>query len=176
MPIVSITKASKLSGKSVRTIHRHLANGRLSYVMTNNGKGIDVSELIRSYGAIMTDMSDTDKNQMAGHDNTKNQTKDKMQNSNDMQWQYQIKLLKLELEAEKRLSNERLQIIEAKQETIDNLKTALKLLEYRHEKIEVIQPKEAQTISEPLKNTLLTSIEPITSSTGFWNGFKKIFK
>ncbi|CAI3960557.1 hypothetical protein [Commensalibacter communis] len=124
MSVVSITQASKLSGKSVRTLHRHLASGRLSYVMSDSGKGIDTSELIRAYGTIMTEMADTDKKQMAGHDTTKNQSKDKMASQNDKQWHHQIELLKLELEAEKRLSSERLQIIEAKQETIDSLKTA----------------------------------------------------
>lgn len=131
MPIVSITQASKLTGKSVRTIHRHLANGRLSYVMTDNGKGIDTSELIRAYGTIMSELSDTDKKEMAGHDTTKTIPKDTMAGHNDKQWQHQIELLKLELEAEKRLSNERLQTINAKQETIDTLKTALNLLEYK---------------------------------------------
>jgi len=162
MSIVSISEAAKLSGKSVRTLHRHLANGRLSYVMTDNGKGIDTSELIRAYGTIIAKMADIDKKQMASQ--------------NDRQYQHQIELLKLELEAEKRLSNERLQTIEAKQETINSLKTALKLLEYRQEKTEAIPPKETQTASKPPQSTPTAPIEPATPPTGFWSGFKKLFR
>lgn len=159
MPIISITQASKLSGKSVRTLHRHLANGRLSYVMTDSGKGIDTSELIRAYGTIM-----------AGHDTAKSQSKDKMASQNDKQWQHQIELLKLELEAEKRLSNERLQTIEAKQEMIDSLKTALKLPEYRKNKSVTKSPPKEYTASEPQKNGV--SVED-NRNTGFTWTFKE---
>jgi len=176
MSIVSISEAAKLSGKSVRTLHRHLANGRLSYVMTDNGKGIDTSELIRAYGTIIAEMADIDKKQMASHDTAKSPQKDKMASQNDRQYQHQIELLKLELEAEKRLSNERLQTIEAKQETIDSLKTALKLLEYRQEKTEAIPPKETQTASKPPQSTPTAPIKPATPPTGFWSGFKKLFR
>ncbi|CAI3960869.1 unnamed protein product [Commensalibacter communis] len=172
MSIVSITQASKLSGKSVRTLHRHLASGRLSYVMSDSEKGIDTSELIRAYGTIMTEMADADKKQMAGHDTTKNQSKDKMVNSNDGQSQHQIELLKLELEAEKRLSNERLQIIEAKQETIDSLKTALKLLEYRQDKSGIIEPLKENNVSDYQKNG--SSVDD-NANTRLFGRLRKLF-
>lgn len=164
MPIVSITKASKLSGKSVRTIQRHLSNGKLSFVMTpNDTKGIDISELIRAYGHIA---SNDDTQTMTRHDACQNIPND---TPNNEPFKYQIELLKLELEAEKKLSNERLQ-------TIDTLKTALKLLEHRQEKTEVIPPKETQTTSKPPQNTPTDPIEPLTPSTGFWGGLKKLFR
>jgi len=140
--------------------------------MTDSGKGIDTSELIRAYGTIMAEMADTDKNKMAGHDTAKNQPKDKVASSNDRQWQHQIELLKLELEAEKRLSNERLQTIDAKQETIDSLKVALKLLEHRQEKTDTIEPPKEETLSEPQKND--GSVE-ISSNSGLLGRFKKLF-
>jgi len=164
MPIVSITKASKLTGKSVRTIQRHLSNGKLSFVMTQNDtKGIDTSELIRVYGHIA---SNNDTQTMTRHDARQNIPDD---TPNNEPFKHQIELLKLELEGEKKLSNERLQ-------TIDTLKTALKLLEYRQEKTEAILPKETKTASRPPQNTPTAPIKPTTPPTDFWSGFKKLFR
>jgi len=172
MSIVSITEASKLSGKSVRTIHRHLASGRLSYVITDNVKGIDTSELIRVYGIIMTEMSGNDKNQVTGHDTVKIYPKDKIKSSNDRQWQHQIELLKLELEAEKKLSNERLKTIDAKQETIDSLKTALNLLEHRQEKTDIIEPLKEDYGPEAKKNEVSVDVD---HPNRFLNRLRKLF-
>jgi hypothetical protein len=48
--IVSIQQATKLTGKSRSSIERHIKTGRLS--KTNNG--IDTSELLRCYGAFVS--------------------------------------------------------------------------------------------------------------------------
>lgn len=53
MALVSITEAARLTGKSRRTIQRHIATGKLS--MSRNDateKSIETSELIRCYGEI----------------------------------------------------------------------------------------------------------------------------
>ena len=59
MAIVSISEASRLSGKTRATIHRHINTGKLSKVKDNTGNiGIDISELIRVYD-IKIDTTDT---------------------------------------------------------------------------------------------------------------------
>ena len=47
--IVTIQRATQLTGKSRSTIERHIKNGRLS----KSGEGIDTSELLRVYGAFI---------------------------------------------------------------------------------------------------------------------------
>ncbi|MDI2113925.1 hypothetical protein [Commensalibacter nepenthis] len=164
MSIVSITQASKLTGKSVRTIQRHLSNGKLSFVMTqNDNKGIDTSELIRVYGHIMSGIDITSMSRHVINDKTPN---DVTNTPKEKPLEHQIDLLKLELEAEKRLSNERLQ-------TIDSLKTALKLLEHRQETTQPIEPPKEDNISEPQKND--GSVDD-TSNTGLLGRFKKLFR
>ena len=49
--IVTIQKATLLTGKSRSTIERHIKQGRLS----RSGEGIDTSELLRVYGAFIKD-------------------------------------------------------------------------------------------------------------------------
>ena len=61
--IVTIQKATLLTGKSRSTIERHIRFGKLS----RSGDGIDTSELLRVYGAFIKD-SDT------SHDTSKNNT------------------------------------------------------------------------------------------------------
>ena len=53
MALVTITEASKLTGKSRKTIYSHLKKGKLSSSLQADGtKQIDTSELIRVYGEI----------------------------------------------------------------------------------------------------------------------------
>ncbi|WP_369791040.1 DNA-binding protein [Rouxiella sp. WC2420] len=53
MALVSITEAARLTGKSRRTIQRHIATGRLSKSHGDaTEKSIETSELIRCYGEI----------------------------------------------------------------------------------------------------------------------------
>lgn len=49
--IVTIQKATLLTGKSRSTIERHIKQGKLS----RSGDGIDTSELLRVYGAFIKD-------------------------------------------------------------------------------------------------------------------------
>ena len=50
MAIVSISEASRLTGKTRATIHRHINTGKLSKTKDDIGiVGVDISELIRVY-------------------------------------------------------------------------------------------------------------------------------
>jgi len=163
MSIVSITRAAKLSGKSIRTIQRHLSNGKLSFVMTQDDtKGIDTSELIRVYGHIK---SDDDATSMARRVISEKIDTVAHVTSNDKSLEHQIELLKLELNAEKRLSNERLQ-------TIDTLKSALKLLEHKQTKDDVgnIDTKPDKEPEPPLNEAEATG-----NKKGLLGRFKKLF-
>jgi len=57
MAIVSISKASRLTGKSRTTLLRHIEQGKLSKSTdsTTNRTGIDTSELIRVYGTLINE-------------------------------------------------------------------------------------------------------------------------
>ena len=53
MALVTITEASKLTGKARKTLYAHLKQGKLSSRLQNDGtKQIDTSELIRVYGEL----------------------------------------------------------------------------------------------------------------------------
>ena len=53
MALVTITEASKLTGKARKTLYSHLKQGKLSSCLQRDGtKQIDTSELIRVYGEI----------------------------------------------------------------------------------------------------------------------------
>lgn len=53
MTLVSISEASRLTGKTRATIHRHINTGKLSKSSNNSGGyGIEISELIRVYGEL----------------------------------------------------------------------------------------------------------------------------
>jgi len=170
MSIVSISEAARLTGKSRRTLHRHIDAGHISRSHTHFGeKGIDVSELIRVYGELKaqpvtngqteprlqraTD-SDTERPSDAHHDIRQNDTEHR-----------RIHDLEKEVENLNRL-------LFSKQETIDSLKTALKLLEYRQEKIYVTKLPKEETLSEPQKND--TSVD-VNSNTGLLGRLKKLF-
>jgi len=168
MPIVSISEAAELTGKTRRTIQRHVASGKLSRSVANNGHaGVEISELTRVYGQLTSH----DKYATMSHPVISNAThkNDKKDNERLLKLEHELLIIKTQLEAEKKR-------VQDKQETIDSLKTALKLLEYRQEKTEAILPKETQTASEPPQNTPTAPIEPPTPSTGFWGGLKKLFR
>jgi len=174
MPIVSISEAARLTGKSRQTLHRHIVTGKLSKCNTDkNGIGVDTSELLRVYGNIKKyNVTDVISGQMLHQitDNITHNVTDQTHSKNRMaQLENELSVLKVKVdEQEKR--------IEAKQETIDTLKSALKLLEYRQEKTEAVPPKETQTASEPPQNTPTAPIEATTLSTGFWGRLKKLFR
>lgn len=53
MALHSISEAARLAGKARSTIHRHLADGRLSKTTTPDGSPvIETSELVRAYGSL----------------------------------------------------------------------------------------------------------------------------
>jgi len=174
MPIVSISEAARLTGKSRQTLHRHIVTGKLSKCNTDtNAIGVDTSELLRVYGSIknynVTDVINEQKLHQVTSNITHNVTDQTYSKNRIKQLENELSVLKVKVdEQEKR--------IEAKQETIDSLKTALKLLEYRQEKTDVVLPKETQTASEPPQNTSTAPIAPPTPSTGFWGGLKKLFR
>lgn len=50
---ITITEAVKLSGRSRRSLYRDMSAGRLAYHAGHDGRRlVDVSELIRAYGAL----------------------------------------------------------------------------------------------------------------------------
>jgi len=164
MPIISISEAARLTGKARSTIQSYIKTGKISKTTDNHtgNIGVETSELLRVFGKInIQNATDTTYyNNVAISQQTTSNTTDE-----------NIKILQLKSE------NERLKaVLDSKQETIDSLKTALKLLEYRQEKTEAVPPKETQTASEPPQNTSTALIEPPTPSTGFWGGFKKLFR
>ena len=60
---VSISEASKLTGKSIPTLHRHTNSGKLSYSKNEKGeKVVDISELERCYGTLKQAKSDNQEN------------------------------------------------------------------------------------------------------------------
>lgn len=136
MSIVSISKASKLTGKSRQTLYKHLHNGQVSLSIDVNGlKGIDTSELIRAYGQLKIDKLTTVQVDTTGHKLTK-----QIDNSVNIDSQRltelekDLALSKLKIEEQQKQLDLKQDTINAKQETIDTLKSALKLLEHRQEK------------------------------------------
>ena len=69
MAIVSVTEASKLVGKTRKTIQRYISIGKLSKTIGSDGKeGIDTSELLRVFGELSTQ----DTTQISGEKNIHN--------------------------------------------------------------------------------------------------------
>jgi len=134
--------------------------GKLSKCNTDtNGVGIDTSELLRVYGNI-NDYSVTHvKNKKLSHQITGDVTcniKDESTSKNIIQQlEKELAVLKIKVdEQEKRIN--------AKQETIDTLKTALSLLEHHQEKIK----------TDPQTNNNFVSNG---NDTGLIKRFKRLF-
>jgi len=73
MALVSISEAAKLTGKSIKTIYRHLGTGKLSFVLNESGnKCVDISELIRIYGPIKKGNENIIESHMSQAENDKN--------------------------------------------------------------------------------------------------------
>lgn len=116
MAKVSVAEAAKLTGKSAKTIYRHIETGKLSSSQNNNGsKSIDTSELQRVYGNIKIRNENVMDSQMS-----------ELENLNDNQVR---QLLQQENEILKKLLNE-------KESHIDSLKQALVLIEHKVNKQE----------------------------------------
>jgi len=116
MAKVSVSEAAKLTGKSVKTIYRHIDTGKLSSSQNDNGsKSIDVSELQRVYGNLKLKNENDMNSQMSDTEN---------QNDNQIR-----QLLQQENEMLKKLLDE-------KENHIVSLKQAMLLLEHKEEKNE----------------------------------------
>jgi len=114
MAKVSVAEAAKLTGKSVKTIYRHIDIGKLSSSHNDNGsKSIDISELQRVYGALKIQDENVIFSQMTEAEIT-----------NDTQMR---QLLEQENEMLKKLLDE-------KENHIASLKQAMLLLEYKEDK------------------------------------------
>jgi len=132
---VSISEAAHLTGKSVKTIYRHIENGKLSCVTSdNNSKSVDTSELQRVYGVIKIESENITNSQMSQVENEYDKL---LRQEND----HLKELLKTQEENTKKL-------LEAKQETIDSLNNAMHLLEDQRQKIPT-PPPEAPKKEEP---------------------------
>lgn len=116
MAIVSISEAARLTGKDRRTIQRHIAAGKISHAA--NAKGIDTSELLRFYGVFIAAPAAEVEN-----DYLPQQTAHIAAPDLDMV----NEALKAEVEKLKA-------VLDAKQEIIDTLKSAMRLLEDQRQK------------------------------------------
>jgi len=171
MAIVTISEAARLTGKSRQTLHRHIVTGKLSKCNTEkNGIGIDTSELLRVYGSIKNYSVTPVKNKQTLHkitDNVTHVTIDKNQQTDTIQQlEKELAILKVKVdEQEKRIN--------AKQETIDTLKSALKLLEYKQKKDDFGNSNPIPT-KEP--EALLNEVKGTENKKGFLRRFKKLFR
>jgi len=111
MALVSVIEASKLVNKSIKTIYRHIDNGKLSSVLDDNdNKAIDTSELIRVYGSI---------NSQAENDNN---SKTPLIENNDNDTKIEL------LENENKMLKE---LLLSKEDHISSLKHAMQLIEHK---------------------------------------------
>ena len=126
MTFVTINDAAPLTGKSVKTIYRHIENGKLSCVIDDNGrKVIDISELVRVYGLDLTLIK-----------NVKEVAVSELGNETESS----IILLEKEIELLKMLLNEKDKLLNEKDQRNADLKQALMLLE---DKNKVDQPRQS---------------------------------
>jgi len=109
MALVNISEAAKLTGKSIKTIYRHLGLGKLSFVLNENGnKCVDISELIRIYGPIKNENKNVIESNMSHIENDKNN------------------ILRIEIEHLKQLINEKNKQISAYERTLTLLEDKTK--------------------------------------------------
>lgn len=137
MALVSISEASKLTGKSRTTVHRHISTGKLSKVQDGTGGfKLDTSELIRVYGAFKNVTTEHSKDTATEQGIT---LAEQQKNSNEP-------LLKIENDLLKKQ-------IELLQDHVSSLKQALVLLEHKKEQImsqETEQPKQESSIQSDI--------------------------
>jgi len=175
MSIVSISKASKLTGKSRQTLYKHLQNGQLSLSTDVNGsKGLDTSELIRVYGQLKIDKLTTIQVDTTGHKLTKQINNNVNIDSQRLtELEKELALSKLKIEEQQKQLDLKQDTINAKQETIDTLKSALNLLEHKQAKDDV---GNTDTIQDKEPEPLLNEVEIIGNEKGLLGRFKKLFR
>lgn len=168
MAIVTISEAARLTGKSRQTLHRHIVTGKLSKCNTEaNGIGIDTSELLRVYGSIKDYSVTPLKNKQTLHKITDDVTINKNQPTDTIQQlEKELAILKVKVdEQEKRIND--------KQETIDTLKSALKLLEYKQTKDSV---GNSDPVSDKEPKAPLNEVKGTKNEKGLLGRFKKLFR
>jgi len=168
MSIVSISEAARLTGKARSTIQAHIKTGKISKTTDHHtgNTGIETSELIRVFGKInIQNTTDTTRseNVAISQQTTGNTTEHHTNTTTDQN----IEILQLKLE------NDRLKsVLEAKQETIDTLKSALKLLEHK-------QTKDAVGNSDPIPDKEpeppLNEVKNTGNEKGLLGRLKKLF-
>jgi len=128
MAIVSISEAARLTGKSRNTLHAQIRTGKLSTVHNpvTNSKGIDTSELIRVFGSIKNTEST---------EGSPVQIEQTITSGSTVSTDQEKEILKRE---NKRLSD----LLLAKQETIDSLNNAIRLLDYQRKETSKEETKE----------------------------------
>jgi len=170
MSIVSISEAARLTGKSRRTLHRHIDAGRISKSHTLSGEqGIEISELIRVYGELkaqpVTSGQSEPRLQRATGDGA-----ERPSNAHHVTSQNDTEIRRIhDLEKEVESLN---RLLSSKQETIDTLKSALKLLEHKQEKDD-LGNTDAIPTKEPEPS--LNEVEATNNEKGLLGRFKKLF-
>jgi len=122
MAIVSISKAAKLVGKSRTTLYNLIDSGELSKSTdpVTSVNGIDTSELVRVFGGLIEQPSEMSKPVQSERNFTLEKTVVHVNKIRD---------LESELDKIKAVLEEKEKLLEAKQETIDSLNNAMRLLE-----------------------------------------------
>ncbi|MCT6888222.1 hypothetical protein [Snodgrassella alvi] len=148
MAIVSVTEASKLVGKTRKTIQRYISIGKLSKTIGSDGKeGIDTSELLRVFGELSTQ----DTTQISGEKNIHNVAVLNMEN---VALKKEIELLR--------------ELLTSKDAHIDSLNKALLILEHKKEhptpiQEEPTQPLETEQVTQPTAE-IEPQVEEITEA------------
>jgi len=140
MAVVSISEAARLTGKSRRTIQRHIGAGKLSKVAGCDS--IDTSDLIRVYGEI--------KDVSMARDNAGVTDGEKSHsvaiNGTAVADEKSLKIMELEAKLDKAnaIIEGKEKLLNAKQETIDSLNNAMRLLEDQRQKTSTAENAESK--------------------------------
>lgn len=127
MTIVSISEAARLTGKARSTIQAYIKTGKLSKTTATTGsQGIDVSELLRVFGELVTTDATCSEPVAISQQTTPDTTG----------------TTAADLAAVKAENDSLKALLAAKQETIDSLNRALLLLEHKQEKTGEQPPEE----------------------------------
>jgi len=125
MALVSISEAARLTGKSRRTLQRHIESGKLTKTYKNSTPKIDTSELLRVYGEFIVTVANTTSHASISHDTASNDT---------LMSQNKITLLQQEISYLKK-------IIDEKEKRNEDLKKAILLLEDKEKEKPPVQKK-----------------------------------
>lgn len=138
---VTLLEAARLTGQSKRTLQRHVVAGRISVSKDNSNKTlVDTSELLRVYGPFKDKGGDNKEgdmsNAVASTDNPNDTVTTELQAA--------LNASHAEVESLRQLLNE-------KQDHIDTLKQALKLIEFS-------RPAQPEPAPQPQKRSFLTRL------------------